>query len=136
MPIEFRYRDVEGNLMLYIDYDFNKPPFCFMSPHEAYELARLDSIRLKQMFRLGKLVMKRSDGGAMAMFPEARLTPEEIESILCQSLVDRGYYYYTVEKGGLQTLRTSPKVIVVEDRRGRRLGRRVEGREPQVWEIL
>lgn len=136
MPIEFRYREEPKSVQLFIDWDFYRPPFCYMQLHEAWELARLDAIRLKELFKLGRLVLKRSDGGAMAIFPDAWLTREEMESILCASpYVDRGFRYYSIEKG-YQTLRTSPKVIVTENSRGKRVGRKMCGTEPQVREVI
>lgn len=136
MLVEFRYREDFERVQLFIDYDLYKKPFCLMEPHEAMELVRMDVIRLKEMFGLGRAVIERSDGGAMVRFPDAKLTPQEMEAILFASpYVDRGFRYYSVEKG-FQTLRTSPKRVVIENRRGERVGCRIEGSEPSVWEVI
>ncbi len=137
MPIELRYNAVDGKgkLALFLDYDQYKPPLRYMKVEEAYELVRMEAVRLKERFGLGRAVILRSSGGWMVRFPDARLTREEMESILYASpYVDRGFRYYSVEKG-FQTLRTSKKVIVVENK-GKRVGRRVEGSAPQIWEVI
>ncbi len=136
MPTEFRYREEPKRLQLFLDMDLYKPPLCYMSVEEAYELVRMEALRLKQMFNLGRAVIERSDGGFMVRFPDAWLTGGEMESILYASpYVDKGYRFYSVDKG-YQTLRTSSKKIVIEDKRGRRIGRRVEGSKPQVWDVI
>ena len=59
-------------------------------------LVRMEAQRLGNMYPLGsKAVIKRSDDGWHLIFPEARLTKEEEETIMLMSKGSRGYVYFS-----------------------------------------
>ena len=123
------------NRILFLDYDLNKPPFCFMNVEEARELIYMDVLRLKRMFKLGKAIIKRSLNGFHVKFPFDFLNVDEVNAILLESLCDKGYKYYSIEKGK-QCLRISDKKIVVESNKGKRLYVKTIRDEPYIEAVL
>jgi len=120
---------------LFLDFDLYKPPLNQMEPHEAYELIRMEVKRLQSMFKLGRAIVQKSGGGYMVKFPFKPLTLEELKAILMEArYVDEGYKYYSLTEYG-QTLRISPKIVIVQ-RGQRKVGRRKEDSTPILWEVI
>ncbi|MEM2265513.1 MAG: hypothetical protein QW687_01590 [Candidatus Hadarchaeales archaeon] len=129
MPVEFVFWDrslQNRRYKLFLDFDFYKPPLNIFKPEEALEVVKMECERLRRLFpKIGRYTLMRSLGGAMALF-DGELTQEELFNVLAQSyFVDRGFRHYAFEKGGIQCLRMSPKVVVG--------GKRVV--EPAPWEV-
>jgi len=74
-------------------------------------LVRMEAQRLGSMYPLGsKAIIKRSDDGWHLIFPEARLTKEEEETIMLMSKGSRGHIHFSCLIHDT-TLRVSPKPL-------------------------
>lgn len=123
------------DLLAFLDFDAFKPPLRWLNPDEVRELVMIEARRLKELFNLGKAIIRRSDGGWHVKFSRP-LTKKEFDAILTEAkFVDWGYKYWIQQHGGMACLRTGPKVIV-KMVGNKKIGRRVEGMTPQTWEVI
>jgi hypothetical protein len=113
MPIQFLFRErglERRRFMAFLDIDRRGRD---LTPEDV----RLECERLSKMFNLGRWVILSTLRGWLVYFPDSRLSQEELYNVLHQStLIDPGYLYYVHEKGGIECIRLSEKVVI----RGRR----------------
>jgi len=96
---------------LFLDYDADRSWFTRTGPlwDDLLELIRLEAVRLAKMFPLGNTaVIMRSDNGWHLIFPHARLTREQEESVMWSSLSHYGHIWFSCLIGDT-TLRVSKK---------------------------
>ena len=106
--------------MLFLDYDgaphLNRGWFTYSYRRRIWEtnleMVEIEAKRLMAMFpKLGKkaLIYKSSDYGSYhVIFPEARLTWEEVMAVLAEARCHKGYKHFSLLVGD-QTIRVSPK---------------------------
>ncbi len=96
---------------LFLDYDSGKGWLWRLGPlwDDLLELVRMEAKRLANMFPLGDIaVIKRSDNGWHLIFPRARLTQEQEQSIMWESRSHFGHVAFSCAVGDT-TLRVSKK---------------------------
>lgn len=95
----------------FLDYDTGQGWLWRTGPlwDDLLELVRMEAKRLANIFPLGHIaVIMRSDNGWHLRFPKARLTQEQEESVLYESMSHYGHVWFSLLIGDT-TLRVSKK---------------------------
>ena len=94
-------------LFIDLDTDKNLENLLWSTPEDA----EIEAKRLQQLIpNLGKALIYRSDNGYHIIFPDAKLTRQQVEAIITLSQAHKGWIYFSLLIQDC-TLRISPKPV-------------------------